>query len=704
MHLKKTSPATTMITPVKYTMPISALTVDKLGVKLYDRASAVIAELLSNSYDADATEATVSAPLGKYLATVVDGELSDRGYALEVSDNGLGMTPNEMNSFFLPVGMERRDDPNRGSTSKRFARQVMGRKGVGKLAPFGICKVIEVKSAGGDKITYTTEDGRAQIGYLTSHIILNYDDIVRLGRVPSKIYQPQYGAHDCTISPETGTTITLRQFYRKRIPDIDVLTRQIAQRFGIPSENWTIVVADSAPGSKSKPRAVGKFDVQEMPNTKLTFNIDKTVTGPDGRPIPGRHAGFYGEGNQFYPLSGWMGYSKHPYRDELMAGVRIYCRGKIASQTSVFNRKAGFTGEHNIRSYLVGELHADWLDDEQDLILTDRRDILWSDRLGEQFQEWGQEMVAMIGTFARDPSRKATLDLFLENGNVEDRIDRHFGYENKDMRRQALVIAKKFGRTMSRDDVNDASVIDDLVELAILLAPHMTLDQVMREATDSADNPISFINKCLRIARFSEVWSFGRIANDRIRVLQRLRALVDQPSTQEADLQNLITEAPWLINPEWVPVTANQTFKTLQQEFQKHYMNSKQLREFGEPQKKPDFVLTCQQGTIQIVEIKAPRHTLTKEELRRIVVYHDCMEDFLEKSGNAEFAAQFSKFEITLVCDHVRLSGYDAHAMTGLKPRLKHITWGTFLRRTEQIHQDFLREAERLASVPTEDG
>ncbi|XIW29866.1 hypothetical protein AB2E84_09455 [Escherichia coli] len=71
-----------------------------------------------------------------------------------------------------------------------------------------------------------------------------------------------------------------------------------------------------------------------------------------------------------YPILGWIAYAKEPYKDELMAGVRIYCRGKFAAQTAVFNRKAGFTGEHSIRSYLVGELHADWLDEKEDLIQT----------------------------------------------------------------------------------------------------------------------------------------------------------------------------------------------------------------------------------------------------------------------------------------------------------------------------------------------
>ena len=44
----------------KYTMRISRLTIDKLGIQMYDRVSAVLAELVANSYDADATEVTVT--------------------------------------------------------------------------------------------------------------------------------------------------------------------------------------------------------------------------------------------------------------------------------------------------------------------------------------------------------------------------------------------------------------------------------------------------------------------------------------------------------------------------------------------------------------------------------------------------------------------------------------------------------------------
>src|ERR1017187_5708499 len=86
----------------KYELRISRLTVEKLGVKLYDRASAVVAELIANSYDADADAVTVRLPLSTLLATKQkQGPPNDHGYVVEVDDNGHGMTHDEAIDFYL---------------------------------------------------------------------------------------------------------------------------------------------------------------------------------------------------------------------------------------------------------------------------------------------------------------------------------------------------------------------------------------------------------------------------------------------------------------------------------------------------------------------------------------------------------------------------------------------------------------------------
>lgn len=372
----------------KYVMTISRLTIDKLGVKLYDRVSAVIAELVANSYDADATEVTIEAPMGAFLASMQQGVVKDSGYSITVRDNGTGMEPGVINAFYLKVGAERRRDPERGDRSKKFNRRVMGRKGVGKLAPFGICGTIEVISSGGNLVEGPDPGGKVIRGYKTAHFILHRDAIVS---DQDEDYSPTLGDLDETISPVSGTTLKLTNFIRRHVPDMASFARQLSQRFGVQSADWRVVLVDTtkAPGAADREADIGQFAIETMENTKVTFegpdetesvSLDERTRyralDPAGKPLPAIESGFVHSDGRFYPVTGWVAYAKQSYRDDLMAGIRIYCRGKIAAQTSVFNRKSGFTGEYNVRTYLVGELNADWLDEGEDLIQTDRRDIL----------------------------------------------------------------------------------------------------------------------------------------------------------------------------------------------------------------------------------------------------------------------------------------------------------------------------------------
>ena len=55
---------------------------------MYDRVSAVLAELIANAYDADAENVTVKLPFDKYLARRSHGEIIDQGYEIVIEDDG----------------------------------------------------------------------------------------------------------------------------------------------------------------------------------------------------------------------------------------------------------------------------------------------------------------------------------------------------------------------------------------------------------------------------------------------------------------------------------------------------------------------------------------------------------------------------------------------------------------------------------------
>jgi hypothetical protein len=680
----------------KYTMKISRLTIDKLGVKLYDKVSAVIAELVSNSYDADATEVRIKAPMGEFLATKSNGVLQDKGYTIEVWDNGIGMTPDQVNNFYLRVGADRRNDNERGDESKKFNRKVMGRKGVGKLAPFGICEKIEILTSGGDLIK--REDGE---GYLTAHLILDRSKILQ---ETDSSYEPDVGELDGTLTPKTGTQVRLKSFYKREVPEIDQLSRQLSQRFGISSQDWKIVLIaeNKTEDDASFSREIGVFEITTMPDTKIRFEVDGNAYAGDDTIFSDLKAGFDHDG-KFYPILGWAAYAREPYKDALMAGIRIYCRGKIAAQTPVFNRGASFPGEYSIRSYLVGELHADWLDEqEEDLIQTDRRDILWSHELGQAFEIWGLGLLRKIGSISRNPVKRKTWDIFRETSDIEKKLDQAFPRpEQKQIREEALEFAQLIGQKMREDEVSNPKLTEEIVQLSLTFGPHVTLDKKLREAADPKDSPLAVITGLLKVARIAELSSFGRIADERVRIINKVETLKDDAATIEAAFQNLIEQAPWLIDPQWSPITQNQSFTILKSEFQKYYKEKTgediALKDFMDPDKRADFVLSNEENVIQIIEIKRPKHKFSNDEMDRLMNYIGQMRNFLNEESNKEFAKTFNGFHVTLVCDDQRLTGVHKEAFDGLikSETLTYISWLVFLSRTRKMHQDFLDEAEK---------
>ena len=213
----------------KYKMTISRRTIENLGIKLYDRVSAVLSELVANAYDADSTEVKLVLPLNTLLATKNGDVLTDGGYEIRVEDNGIGMSTDQVNRFYLRLGINRRE---RGDKSDS-GRKVMGRKGIGKLAPFGVCREIEVITAGGER-----DNGK----YVVSNFLMKLDDILQDTDFD---YPPDIGSLDGSRCPNRGTIIILRHFERKRVPESRVLRRQLAARFGITRSDWDVTVVNA---------------------------------------------------------------------------------------------------------------------------------------------------------------------------------------------------------------------------------------------------------------------------------------------------------------------------------------------------------------------------------------------------------------------------------------------------------------------------
>ena len=473
----------------RYRLRISRRTIDKLGVKLYDRVALVISELISNAYDADAPTVTVEAPAGQFLATRKATGTEDRGFKINIVDTGYGMNPQQLRDYYLVVGSDRRTDA-RGATSPG-GRPVMGRKGVGKLAPFGICKTIEVISSGADD----TGDAPAEKPFYTSHIILEYDGI---NSDEDDDYYPRPGNQDKTYAAASGTTIILRDFLTRKVPSLEDLAREVSQRFGklLDGGTFSVTLTDNYPQPPVS-HLVSPLDLPGMPDTRINFEgplptharaaqVGYKTSHESGQSIsilPG-----FEFAGKFYPVVGWIGYSKEPVKQEIAAGIRIYCRKKFAAQTLAFDTPSGFTGEFQVKAYLIGELHCDWLDEEEDLIHTDRQNIQWSSDIGSAFREWGQTIVRDIAKNARRPAAETTLDLFKKTVDLDGELGRRFPTKEQDgVKRRARDVIETLARKMDPVDAKDRDAAMEVVSLATAFAPHMELSDALSKAASSSD-------------------------------------------------------------------------------------------------------------------------------------------------------------------------------------------------------------------------
>lgn len=662
-----------------YTLRISRLTIDKLGVKLYDKASAVVAELIANSYDADADHVWIELPLATELASMdrKTGKSHDNGYEIVVRDDGHGMTPAEAREFYLKVGRDRREHVEQGARSREKDRPVMGRKGIGKLAPFGICTKIEVRSSGGDEVPDS--------GYLTTHFFLDFDEIVQ--DTDEQIVLDK-GELDATYQSAPGTTIVLSSFLPKRVPNSETFHRQVATRFALADPNFEIRVRDTRQ-TPPVDTAVEQFQVPIDEETKLVVD-SRPITTEDGETLV---------------ATGWIAMAKTSYKNEELAGVRIYARGKIVATTRDFEQPAGFTGEYHVRSYLVGEIVADWLDEDQgdDLIRTDRQSILWDSDRGRALREWGAALIKEVARLSAGPRRKSKREQFMEKAQLEERATDRFGDEA--VVEAAVKLGEMIGGFAAEDELDDPEYVDGLAEIILTLAPHQALVEAFRQVSHQPDATIDQLITLFGKTRVAEMASYSQIASVRVQAIKELQEVINKPGVTEPDLQHLIASAPWLIRPDWTVLTENQSLKVFRDQFVVYWKSR-----FGADidvaisyeRKRPDFTLVHHGQMLHVVEIKAPGHAFSADDYDRLQNY---VTAFIEFFGQHQtIVAAFSEgWEIDLIADSVNLTNDTQRYAFESFLREKTVVrrpWNDFLASAATAHQEFLDAYEQAHAAP----
>ena len=334
----------------KLKMTFDPRTIEHLGIKMYSTLPPAIAELIANAYDACASEVLV--------------KLSDNPKKIEVIDNGTGMTFDEVNEYFLKIGRNRRAE----SQKPPCDRFPTGKKGLGKLALFGIGRKIEV---------ITKKEGE-KIGF-----VMDWDEIMSTGGV----YEPKFEKDSCSAD-EHGTTIVVHDLKRKTGFDLESHAVSIAKLFNFNDESFHIKLILN-----------GNNEIEIDRDLKfkgITKQFEWTV--PDDVKMLLSDE----EYEHLNDVQGKLFTSEKPLKPGLR-GITLYADGRMVNLPEFF----GVSESSHFFSYLTGYLDIDFVDKwDEDVISTDRQSLDWDHEKLQSLSAFLQRIIMAISKDWREKRKK----------------------------------------------------------------------------------------------------------------------------------------------------------------------------------------------------------------------------------------------------------------------------------------------------------
>lgn len=476
-------PAAKSKPPRSLKLEYSGNLIKHLGLQMYAGAVPALAELVSNAWDADASKVTIEIPFGQSIT---------KSHLIRVTDNGRGMSWEDVALEYLVIGRDRR--MARGTKTPK-GRGLMGRKGVGKLAGFGIANIVEVRTVRNKWLTHFEMDYREMTNPKRSEYIERYEPVVLA---------------DKAVNEPNGTSITMRNLQITRAINEDEFRGSMARRFSILSNQFQVVV-DGKP-------------------IKPTTDDDLAYRTPER----GRHVT---QVPGFGKIEWWMGITLETIKTPEGRGVAVFAHGKMVQTPFLFNLHGGLHAQH-LTQYLTGEVFADRLDEEEDYIATGRQSVSWDLPVPNALEAWGQDAIrsyikeaSVKRERAKDKESLEAIDKVL-GGAFNARLQELPELE----RRQARALVSSLRKIRETDSSKDyaANVADGILSIYEggigNWAPVKLLD-----GDSVVDEYGAFDTARVR-----------SLLRDRLEFLRHLRSLMrDRPRSVDAFV--LLQQNPWIV-------------------------------------------------------------------------------------------------------------------------------------------------------------
>ena len=625
-----------------YIMQFDIGTIKHLGLQMYSTLPPVIGELVANGWDANATRVEITIP---------DTSM-DAGAQVIISDNGIGMTDEEIRTKYVITGRDRREAEGSDETPAPLRRKVMGRKGIGKFSSFGIAREIELESVKGDE---------------TSRLVMNYDDMLQSAANRTI----EFPALAPTGSVCDGTKITLRKFAKfqnRRIP-VERLRRGLARRFSVigGQDDFQIIIN----GSPISP---------EERDLQLLLDIDA-----DGNRYIWNYDDVKVKDDEDWSVTGWIGALDRtsPNLDGIDRGIALMARGKLVQEPFIFE---AVVGQQYALSYIIGELHVEFVDDVEDTIGTNRNALVWDTDANAALMEWGKKEVNKIAREWADKRGEDNRRLLEQNQSYQDFKKRASDTGN----RRALKLADQLVRqSIEKNPTASVMELEPIIQMSLDFLEFDAFLEIAEELAEADLENVGVILNLFREWQVVEAKEMARVTDGRITTIEKLQNLIDRDALEVPTLHNFLKEFPWVIDPRWTLVDDEVRFTSLLRQ------NFPEPPELPETDRRIDFLCVREGTNLVVVEIKRPSLKASMKELNQIQEQVNFARDYASKTTDQEY--KYQSVTGYLLCgdmaDTFNVRGTrDNLANAGIYVRL----YSDLLSTAQRVHKDLIKRYNQL--------
>lgn len=649
--------------PLKLRLSLSLL--DELGVNLYSNVPAVISEVVANAWDADATKVKVN----------ITNDHS--GKIVVITDNGNGMSEDDIRNKFLIVGYHRRDRKD-GDITPKFKRATMGRKGIGKLSLFSVAEEIEIHSKyhdnqgigetafvmDGQKIRQAIKDGREHDCHL--------ERIAFAGNFPH----------------EHGTQIVLRSL-TKRVSKTSAkaLRKRLARRFGIRcTKEMEISLHDEEGGG-----VIGMEDRDYFGKLEYIFqyggeNLEEYCSSDvSAYSYPGK---FDAHGNPSeqggFGVHGWIGFTKKSsdlkIDGESLNAIAVMAREKIMHEDIL----GGFGFGSMFTKYAIGEIHANFLDEGEEDIATSSRQRVVED--SPRFKS--------LSNFLRAELRRV--------GDIRDKENHKKG---KKEAIKLIPLLEEWFSEMEGDDrraaesffgnINKIGGSDEEKQLLFAHAvpafeSYRFTKNLNALAQINAEHMGTFLKIAGDLGKLESVY-YHKITKARLAAIKKMEEAVEKNALEKV-IRDLLFDHLWLLHPSWAEGTEVKE-RTIAKIFEQYKKNDEKS---DAGNSRVDILFRKAAGAYVIVELKRPDRSVDSADLEKQVrKYKNAAEQHAEKVAGDRHP---ENVEVVCILGDIPedwKQGKNGESEGRSAFRSKHIrvlTYDKLLHDTRRAHEEYLEK------------